>query len=337
MRQVWLTRKGPPEVLQVREAPDPRPRRGEVRIRVAFSGINFADVAARLGFYPDAPKPPCVVGYEVSGVIDAVGDGVDSGLVGQRVLAMTRFGGYSDQVCVPAPQAIPTPSGMSDQEAAALPVNYLTAHHMLIRLGHLQEEETVLVHGAAGGVGIAAVQLCGVIGARVIGTASTPKHGFLRTLGVEPVDYRDGGWPDRVRELTNGRGVDLALDPVGGSSFRKSYRLLAPGGRLFCFGASAAAAGERPRLLPVLRALLSMPLFHPIALMNTNRAVFGVNLGHLWDETALVRPQLEALIAHASAGRIRPIVDSTYRFTEAPDAHRRLQSRKSVGKVLLQP
>lgn len=337
MRQVWIPRHGPPDVLEIREADDPRPDSGSVRIRVSCAGINFADVLARMGLYPDAPKTPCVVGYEVSGVIDAVGAGVDGARVGERVVATTRFGGYSDVVCVPASAAFPAPDALSDEEATGLPVNYLTAHLMLVHLGNVNADDAVLVHGAAGGVGVAAVQLCRIAGARIIGTASPPKHEFLRSQGVEPVDYRSPAWPDRVRALTDGRGVDIALDPIGGASFKRSYELLAPAGRLFCYGVADMAPGERRSVFRALRTLWATPRFHPIRLMNDNRAVCGVNLGHLWNEERLLAPQMEALLAHAVAGRIKPRIDRVFPFSEAADAHRYIQARKNVGKVLLRP
>jgi NADPH:quinone reductase-like Zn-dependent oxidoreductase len=258
-------------------------------------------------------------------------------MIGQRVLAMTPFGGYSEMVCVPLALIAGIPDTVSDEAAAALPVNFLTAHHMLVRLGNLQASDTVLVHGAAGGVGIAAVQLSSMRGATVLGTASASKHRFLASLGVEAFDYREAGWPDRVRAATGGRGIDIALDPIGGRSFRTTYRLLAPGGRLFCFGVSAMAPSERPRIVPALRTLVTMPRFHPIRLMNDNRAVIGINLGRLWSEPDLLRPQLRALVEHARDEEIAPLVDSTFSFAHAAAAHVRLQTRENVGKVLLHP
>ncbi|HSD11141.1 MAG TPA: alcohol dehydrogenase catalytic domain-containing protein, partial [Candidatus Binatia bacterium] len=177
MRQVWITRVGPPEVLELREAPDPTPMPGEVQIRVRASGINFADIMARLGLYPDSPKLPAVVGYEVAGDVAAVGAGVTRA-VGEKVFAITRFGGYSDVVCVPEAQAVPLSDGMTYEEGAAIPVNYLTAYQMLIQMGALKSGERVLVHSAAGGVGLAALDLCRIHGAEVIGTASASKHGL---------------------------------------------------------------------------------------------------------------------------------------------------------------
>jgi NADPH:quinone reductase-like Zn-dependent oxidoreductase len=336
MRQVWITRHGAPEVLQVRQVPDPSPARGEVRVQVAFAGVNYAEVMMRIGLYPDAGRPPLVPGFEVAGKVDAVGDGVDVALLGRRVTATTRSGGYSDQVCVSTANLMPTPDTVTDEAAAALPVNYLTAHHMLVHVCGLREGETVLVHSAAGGVGTAVVQLCGILGARVIGTASRGKHDFLRSLGVEPVDSGAADWPERVRAASGERGVDVALDAVGGASFRRSYELLAPAGRLCCFGASSMS-GRRRNLLRAVRELLRMHRFHPVRLMNDNRGVHGIALGHLWEETEILAPQLDALVAHAAAGRIDPVIDGVYSFEQAAEAHRRLQSRESVGKILLAP
>lgn len=335
MRQVWIEKTGPPEVLRLREAPDPTPGPGELRIRVAFAGVNFAEVMARLGLYPDAPPLPFVPGYEVAGIVDAVGPDVEEDRVGERVTAVTRFGGYADRVCLPPALVIRTPDSISDAEAAAIPVNYLTAHQMLHRVCAVRRGEVVLVHGVAGGVGTAVRQLCDIVGARVIGTASPQKHDRLREVGVVPIASDESDLVGRVREITNGRGVDIALDPIGGRSFRTSYELLAPGGRLCCFGVSAMAPGRRKNLFAALRSLARMPRFGPIGLMNDNRSVAGVNLGHLWDETEMLVPQFEAIMNHAAAGRIRPIVDGTYTLDRAADAHERLQSRQSVGKVLL--
>src|SRR5262245_38163007 len=285
LRQVVIVRHGPPEVLTLREAPDPTPGNGEIRIAVYAAGVNFADILARLGLYPDAPKPPVVVGYEVSGVVDAVGPDVTRLRTGDRVVAFTRFGGYADRVVVPEWMAVPIPAAMDAAVAAAIPVNYTTALVALYQMSNLAAGETVLVHGAGGGVGIAATQLARLRGATVIGTASAAKHDAIRQQGVHhAIDYRKSDVVADVRRLTGGRGVDVVLDPIGGGSFADSYRLLAPLGRLVMYGVSTIAPGERRSMWRALTTLVRMPTFKPLSLMNRNRGVFGLNLGHLWDE-----------------------------------------------------
>jgi synaptic vesicle membrane protein VAT-1 len=339
---VWITRRGGPEVLQVREAPDPTPHAGQVRIRVAAAGVNFADTMARMGLYPDAPPLPTVVGYEVSGTVDAVGEGVTGLKTGDRVLALTRFGGHSDVVCVPRAQMARIPDALSFDKAAAIPVTYLTAWLMLVWHGNVQAGQRVLVHAVAGGVGQAAVQICRWRNAEVIGTASASKHSRLRETGVAHcIDYGTQDFEAEVARITEGRGVDLALDAVGGKSFLKSYRSLAPLGKLFLFGVSSVSTGETRSIVAGFRALLSMPRFRAIPLMNENRGVIGVNLGHLWEKQDFLRARLEEILALVNVdgrpGPLDPPVDSRYPFDRAGEAHARLQSRQSFGKVLIHP
>jgi NADPH:quinone reductase-like Zn-dependent oxidoreductase len=339
MRQVWITRTGPPEVLELREAADPEPRAGEVQIRVRAVGINFADIMARLGLYPDAPKLPAVVGYEVAGDISALGGGV-SRSIGERVYALTRFGGYSDVVCVPTGQAMPLPDGMSYENGAAIPVNYLTAYQMLVQMGSLKRAERVLVHSAAGGVGLAAIDLCQIYGAEVIGTASASKHEMLRERGVlHPIDYNTQDYETEVKRLTGGRGVHIVLDAMGGSHWKKGYRCLAPTGRLVMFGLSNAATGKTRSLASVLKTLLGTPFFSfpPPRLINDNRALIGVNLGHMWEQTELLASWLTQILAWYAEGKIHPTVGARFPLAEAAAAHHYIQDRKSVGKVVLVP
>ena len=192
MRAIWIKKYGGPEVLEIRDAPAPDPKRGEVRVRVRAAGLNFAELMAREGLYPDAPKPPCVVGYEAAGVVEALGEGVTEPSVGTRVIALTRFGGHAEVICVPAGQIRVMPEGMSFEEGAALPVVYITAYHMLFRVAQLRPGARVLVHMAGGGVGLAALQLCRTVpGVTVFGTASSSKHAFLRQQGFDHcIDYR---------------------------------------------------------------------------------------------------------------------------------------------------
>jgi NADPH:quinone reductase-like Zn-dependent oxidoreductase len=340
MRQIWITRYGPPEVLAVREAPDPEPRPDEVRIRVEASGVNFADILGRVGAYPDLPPAPVVPGYEVSGRIDAVGTNVDATWIDREVFALTRFGGYADVVCVPREQIFPCPQGMPATEAAAMPLNYLTAWQLLVVMGSLKKGETVLVHSAGGGVGIAATQIAKHIGARVIGTASAAKHEQLRALGVDHlIDYRTEDFEVRAREITDGRGVELILDAVGGDSLRKGYRLLAPTGRLGVFGISSAVTRKRRSILALLTALARTPWFqfHPLTLMDANKGVFGVNLGHLWGEVHRLHGWGLDLMDLYEKGVVKPVIGRSFKFDEAAAAHHFIQDRRNIGKVLLVP
>jgi synaptic vesicle membrane protein VAT-1 len=338
MRQVWITKMGAPEVLEVREAPDPEAAAGQVRIRVRAAGINFADLMARIGLYPDAPKIPCVVGYEVSGTIDQVGEGVTGFTVGDRVFGMPRFGGYSDTIAISAEQVFQMPEEMTFEEAAALPVVYLTAHHMMLFTGHLRPGSHVFIHSASGGVGLAAIQIARSRKCVIYGTASKSKHDFLRAEGcAHPVEY--DGWVDAVRALVAERGgLDLVLDPVGGRSWRDSYDLLGPAGRLVAFGFSAAGGeGKKRSLLHAAGQLLKIPKFNPMKMMGDNKTVSGTNMGALFGRLDLLRPQFESLIAMYRAGEIKPHVDRTFKFDEAPAAHHHLHDRKAKGKVLLVP
>ncbi|MFL5261337.1 MAG: medium chain dehydrogenase/reductase family protein [Anaeromyxobacteraceae bacterium] len=339
MKAVWITKFGGPEVLEVRDAPDPEPGPGEVRVRVRAAGLNFADIMARLGLYPDAPKPPCVVGYEAAGVVDALGSGVAGPPVGTRVLALSRFGGQAEAICIPAAQAVPMPAAMSFEEAAALPVNYVTAYHALFRVAALRPGEKVLVHMAAGGVGIAALQLCRTVeGVETFGTASPSKHDAIRAQGCDhPIDYRALDYAKEVRRLTGGKGVDVVLDALGGNDWRKGYKLLRAAGRLVCYGFANLASGERRSVPRTLATMATVPVFTPIGLMNDNRSVGGINVGHLWHEAEMLAGELQALLALYERGAVKPRVDEVYAFARAADAHRRIQSRKNVGKVILVP
>ncbi|HLZ46419.1 MAG TPA: medium chain dehydrogenase/reductase family protein [Gemmatimonadales bacterium] len=336
MRQVVISRRGPPEVLEVREAPDPVTQPGTVRIRVHAAGVNFSDLLARQGLYPDAPTLPATVGYEVSGVVDAIGAGVTTMKLGDRVIASTLFGGQSELVVAPIGAVFPLPSAWTFEHGAAFPVVYLTAHHMLVRVAAARRGESVLVHAAAGGVGLAVAELGRIFGLRVIGLAAPAKHDVLREYGVAPLDSRDPRWFEAARRVAP-EGIDIVLDALGGESWRHGYRLLAPAGRLVCYGASDLAKGTSRNLPRVLWRLLRFPRFGPLALMNDNRAVAGVNLGHLWTAQSLMAPQMQALLEYAREGKIEPRVDRTFAFADAAAAHRYIHERRNIGKVLLKP
>jgi len=338
MKQIWIPKTGEPDVLEVREAPDPEPLPGEVRVRVRASGVNFADILARMGLYPDAPPLPTVVGYEVAGVVDGVGDGVKGVSDGDRVLVFCRFGGYSDVICAPVGFVVPIPDNLDFDGAASIPVNWLTAWLMLVRLGNVRAGDKVLVHACAGGVGNAAVQICLHHGAEVIGTASAGKHDRLLDMGVAHcIDYRTQDFEDEVQRFTEGRGVDIALDAVGGESFKKSYRSLASLGRLYVFGVSSFAPGTSRSMIAALKGMWEMPSFKPLQLMDRNKGVHGVNLGHLWDRGDELRSMLVEMLALFADGSFEPVVDRSFGFDDAGAAHRYIQDRKNFGKVVLRP
>ncbi len=338
MRQIVTTRNGGIEVLQVQDAPDPQAGAGEVVVAVKAAGLNFADILARQGLYPDGPKKPCVMGYEVAGIVEAVGAEVDPAIVGLPVIAMTRFGGQAEKVVVAERQLIEKPESLSFEQGAAIPVNYITAYALLVAMGGLKKEESVLIHNAGGGVGLAALDIAKKIGATTYGTASPSKHEFLRARGLDhPIDYRTQDWLPILKELTSGRGVELVIDPIGGSHWKKSYAALRHTGRLGMFGVSAASANGLAGKIKLIKAALQMPRFHPLGLLNKNRGVFGLNLGHMWHEPEKVMEWIAALMAGVSEGWIRPHVDRAFPFAQAGEAHSYMEARKNIGKVILVP
>lgn len=336
MRQVLISGHGGPDRLQVRDVPDPEPDAGELRVRVRASGINFADILARQGLYPDAPKPPCVVGYEVSGRVDAVGGALSADWRGKEVFGLTRFGGYADTVIVPEAQLFEKPAALGHEQCAAIPVNYLTAWQLLVVMGSLGAGETVLVHNAGGGVGLAAIDIARHLGAVVYGTASPGKHEFLRARGLhQAIDYVNGDWVQEVMRLTGGRGVELILDPLGGSHWKRSLKALRHTGRLGMFGVSEATQSKLPGALRLIPLAVGMPLFHPLSLMSQNRSVFGVNLGHLWHEPDKIRQWMGRLLQGVADGWVRPHVDRTFPMAQAGEAQAYIEARRNVGKVVL--
>ena len=332
MRAVVITKHGGPEVLEVQERPDPQLGPGEVRIEVAAAGINFADVMARMGLYQDAPPTPCIVGYEVAGTILELGEGVDGLTPGQRVLAGTKFGGYASQVCVPASDVVPLPDALSFEQGAAVPVNYATAWAGLIGYGVLEAGERVLVHSAGGGVGIAAIQIAKKLGAEVYGTASPSKHERILELGADrALDYTKPGWEQGIGQF------DVILDAIGGKSFRTSYTLLRPGGRLVAFGASSVVSGEKKSVPTALKAVLRMPRFNLIKQMSESKTVIGLNMLTLWKDRGTLGPWIDPLSGMLSDGTIDPVVAGAFSFEQAGAAQTMIVERRNVGKVVLTP
>ena len=322
VQQVIITRHGGPEVLHVRETAEPQLKSGDVLIDVQFSGINFADLLMRMGLYPSAPKPPFTPGYEVSGVITKVGSTENDELLGKSVAALTKFGGYSSKVVVKKDRLIALPDGIDMAQAAAMPVVYLTSYVMLSLQAHLQKDEWVLIHNIGGGVGLAAVELSRMIGANIIGTASVGKHDRLREKGIHHlIDYNTEDFVARVKEITEGKGVDVIIDPIGGENLKKSYKALGSFGRLVVFGFSKAASGPRRKVLHLLKEYIKTPKFSPIKLMGHNKGVFGCHLGMVMDRQELLQECMQKLMSYFQSGDINPHVDRVFPLNRVTDAH----------------
>ncbi|HXE89436.1 MAG TPA: medium chain dehydrogenase/reductase family protein [Terriglobales bacterium] len=337
MHAMVVRRYGPPEVMEWREVPDPKPAAGQALIRVRAIGINFADILARLGVYSTVPKPPFVPGLELAGEVEQVPGASETTLkVGDRVAALTMFNAYAERVAVNAEQAFPIPDGMTFEEAAAIPVNYLTAWQSMFEMGNLRAGDRILITSAAGGVGVAAVQLARAHGIVTFGTAGPAKQDFLRQTGVDhPIDYTRQSALEVVRRAAP-EGIEMALDAIGGNSFRQSYRCLGPMGRLVVYGFSTVV-GPKGKLsyLHGAKEMLETPRFHPLKLIDRNIAVIGVHIGKLAHKSRVLRPQLEEIFRLYHAGRVKPVIGKTFSLKEAAAAHQYIHDRKNVGKVVL--
>ena len=334
MRAVVIPRFGGPEVLRVMDMPSAPLAPDLVRIRVAASGINFADVQMRLGLYPEAPRCPFVPGFEIAGTVSEVGAGVLSLRPGDRVLGFTRFGGYTTEIVVPAAFVLKTPSFLTDIEAAAIPAAFATAWISLVEVARIRPGDRVLAPGAAGGVGSAMVQVATRAGAEVVGlVGSVAKKDFVLSLGArEAFTYEE--W-----RLRKGRRLfEVVLEPRGGAHVRSSLAVLAPGGRVVCYGVSSLVSGLRRSLLRTVLSLLQTPLLTPIGLAMSNQGVFGVNLLKYFDSEEsrkTVSIALQRVLDGFEEGLYRSVVGGTWRLAEAGKAHEFLQSRKATGKQIL--
>src|SRR5271155_1933420 len=318
MRAMVVRKYGAPEVFEAREVPDPQPKAGEALIRVKTIGVNFADLLQRMGIYPGTPKPPFVPGLEVAGVVEKVAEGgkpSEGGALkaGDAVAAFTPFNAYAEWVAVEASQAFRLPAGMPFDDAAAIPVNYLTAYHSMFTMGNLQPGDRILIHGAAGGVGIAAVQLARARGLVTFGTAGPTKQEYLRKFGVDhAIDYAKTNFVAAVHKFAPD-GIEMVMDAIGGKSFADSQRCLGPPGRLVVYGLSAAAGAEGKRSwLRGARALAQTPRFHPLKLMNLNHAIIGVSLGKLGARSGILRTELDELYRMYAAGKIKPVIGKSF-------------------------
>jgi NADPH:quinone reductase-like Zn-dependent oxidoreductase len=337
VRALVITEYGPPEVLKVLDRPDPEVGPGQVRVAVKAAGINFSDLLARIGTYSDAPKAPCVIGYEVAGDVESVGDGVEGIKPGDRVIAGSRFGGQAELAVVNAADIVPLPDDWSYEKGAALPVVYATAYAGLIRYGNVLAGERVLIHAAAGGVGIAATQIAKHLGAELYGTASASKHDAIREQGIEhAIDYHSQDFVEEIRRITGEKQpLDLVMDAVGGNSFRKSWSLLRAGGRLVAYGVSESGGGERREIGKLLKLVATSPVLPILLMMRASKSVIALNMLTIWDAKGSLDEFIAPLRDLTDQGVIDPVVSEAFPVEQAADAHRYLGERKNIGKVVL--
>lgn len=345
VRSIQITRPGGPESLRLTEsAPERIERPDGVRIQVSACGVNFADIMMRMGLYPEAPPLPFVPGYEVSGKVLEVGEQVRRFRPGDRVMAGCHFGGYSSEVILPEFQVRKTPDGLSDIEAAAIPVNFITAWVALEELARVRKGDRVLVQSAAGGVGIAALQIASNAGAEVTGLVSTPeKAKLIREFGANHAVLNEEWQNCSDYEAMREGGYDTILDCEGGKSLRRNYRRLASGGRVVTYGAATTVGGLKRSWLRAIGFLLKTPIFHPLMLMKDTKGVFGVNLLQLFTPPAsperpgLLHQSFDRVVEQVEKGRLKPLIGATFPLSEAGAAHERLQSRANIGKIILIP
>jgi NADPH:quinone reductase-like Zn-dependent oxidoreductase len=310
---------------------------GDVLVRTSAIGLNFADIFARLGYYPGIPKPPFVPGIEFSGIVDAVGASVRGIKNGDHVFGFSKQNAYAEYVAVPRDFILRMPRTMNFEEAAAFGVTSLTAYHGLITLGQLRRGEKLLVHAAAGGVGTAALQLASHRGAVIYATVgSTEKMKVAEDLGADVViNYSVDDFASIVRRETNGQGLDIVFDSVGGKIMRKGWKLLAPMGRYVLYGFAAATNERGINKLKALQESLAFPIIYPPSIVTKNLSLMGFNLYFLTQKTEYLRTARQRLLRWYDKGILRPVVGSVFPFEKIVEAQRFLQSRKSVGKVVV--
>jgi len=310
----------------------------EIRVAVRFIGLNFAEVFARLGIYPGIPHPPFIPGIEFSGVVRETGPGARAFKPGDRVMGFSRQGAYAESVCVHEDHVMKIPKRMSLAEAAAFPVAFLSAYHGLITLAHARRGEKLLLHAAAGGVGLAAIQIARHLGLEVFATAgSHEKLAAAEREGADHViNYRTDDFTVPVKRETSGYGVDIVLDSVGGSVFRKGWKLLAPMGRYVLYGFASVTGKGGLNRLKMMREAVQVPLVYPPSIVSRNVSLMGFNLYFLTHKTLYFKAATKQLLDWYGKKIVTPRIGTTFPFAEIPLAHGFLQARKSIGKVVVE-
>ena len=340
MRAIYLTKYGNAEsAFEIKETEIPIPENGDVVIKVEAFGVNFADVIARRGLYPDAPKNPALIGYDVAGTIHSVGAGVDKFKVGQRVTALTRFGGYAEYAKTIAEGVSVIPDDIDYATATALSTQACTAYYCAEEAVQLHHGDHVLVQAAAGGVGIALVQIAKHHGCIVYGTASSKKQEFLKEIGVDiPIDYTTTDFRKEVKKkLGDKKGLDVVFDSIGGKTFKRGLNLLGPTGRMVSFGAASQIKGSKTNKLGAIRVALGFGFFSPISMIMKSQAIIGVNMLRIADYRPHVFNKcLDGVVDLAKKGIIKPTVARVFKADQIAEAHYFLESRQSIGKVALE-
>ncbi len=338
MKAAFIVKHGTAEkAFEIRETEKPSVSEGEVGIKVEVFGLNYADVMARLGLYPDAPPLPSLVGYEVVGKITELGAGVDHLALGDRVVAMTRFGGYAEFAITDARAAAKIPEDMDAGEAAALATQYGTAYFAAEEMVRLHEGDKVLIHAAAGGVGTALTQIAKHRGCEIFGTAgSDEKLDYLKNQGVHhPINYRKDDFETVIKEIVGDEGLDVVFDSVGGDYFKKGMRLLGSGGRFVGYG--AARMTDAKNFFQKAKVGLGFGFMSPISTISTSKAVIGVNMLRIADNRPLVIQRcLNAVVDWTDKGILKPVVGGRFSLEQIGEAHAFLQSRKSMGKIVIE-
>ncbi len=338
MKAIELVKYGnAADAFEIREMEIPEIGDNQVLIKVSTFGLNFADVMARRGLYKAAPPAPCVLGYEVAGHIEKPGSAVKDYKPGERVVAFTRFGGYAEYALADVRALARIPDHISNGEAAALTTQYCTAYHAAYDAANIRKGETILVHAAAGGVGIAVIQLARERGCIVAGTVgSQEKVDFIKGLGVDyAINYRTHDFVEEIRRQVPGGVVDVVLDPIGGSTFKKGRSLLNVGGRIVGYGASDQL-NRKGGWLSKVRLLLGFGYMNPVSVLIQSQGVLGVNMLKIADhKPEVLQRVMNKVMDLARKGSLKPYIGKEYRAGEIAEAHAFLESRNSIGKIVL--
>ncbi len=336
MKTIYLKKYGAAEkAFEIKDSAIPTPAPSEVVIKNHCFGLNFADVVARRGLYPDAPKNPAVLGYDVAGHISAIGSEVQGLKVGDRVAALTRFGGYAEYSKTMSEGVAVLPASISYELGTALATQACTAYYSAVHCINLVEGDKVLIQAAAGGVGSILTQIAKHKGCIVYGTASSRKQELMKNNGVDhPIDYTTENFAEVIHKHLGGNELDVVFDSIGGKAFMQGWKLLKPGGVMVNYGAAAQVAGNNK--LKSLGVVAGFGIFSPLQLLMSSKSMVAVNMLRIADhKPSLFKKIFEGVMSMAEEGIIQPILDSTHDASEIAAAHQHLESRKSAGKVVM--